>query len=192
MSKYLFALLCLILSVSACDRENYLSPDYENPDLLPDTGDYLEEDYKTQALAKQISGEYESNIGLIYYDDETRTIPQLYLTQGDKIIHLNSMKSGAVELSFEQFNTAFMPLELSVKFKVLLQQKGDTIFMRGTDGIIRTNNPNGEIGTPLPESDDGELDGYYLTKDKKMVLQIDLMLPIPIKASIKGTQNNNQ
>ena len=168
-----------------------MSPDQANPDLLPDTGDYLDEDYKTQALALEMAGEYESNIGLIYYDEETRTIPQLYLTQGDKNIYLHELKSGAVELSFERFNTAFMPLELSVKFKVLLQEKGDTILMRGTDGIIRTDNPTGEIGMPLPESDDGELIGYYLREDKKMILQIDPMLAIPIKATVKGTQNNN-
>lgn len=190
MLKYLSVIFGLFFLLSACERDDYMSPDQANPDLLPDTGDYLDEDYKTQALALEMAGEYESNIGLIYYDEETRTIPQLYLTQGNKNIYLHDLKSGALEFSFEGFNTAFMPLELSVKFKVLLQQKGDTIFMKGTDGIIRTNNPKGEIGTPLPESDDGELNGYYLRGDKKMVLQIDLMLAIPIKASIKGTQNN--
>lgn len=190
MLKYLSIVLSLFLLFSACERDDYMSPDQANPDLLPDTGDYLDEDYKTQPLALEMAGEYKSNIGLIYYDEETRTIPQLYLTQGDKIIHLQELKSGAAELTFDRFNTAFMPLELSVRFKVLLQEKGDTILMKGTDGIIRTNNPTGEIGTPLPESDDGELSGYYLRRDKKMVLQIDPMLPIPIKASIKGTQNN--
>ena len=188
MLKYLLILLFVSLFFSACERDSYLSPDYGNTELLPDTDDYLEEDYKTQDLAREISGDYNSNIGLIYYDAETRTIPQLYLTQGSKIILLEYQKSGAIELTFEGFNTAFMPLELSVKIKVLLEQKGDTIFMRGTDGVVRTYNSNGEIGTPLPESDDGELTGYYLRQEKKFNLQIDLMLPIPIKATITGVK----
>lgn len=188
MLKYLLILFFVSSFLSACERDSYLSPDYRDTELLPDTSDYLEEDYKTQDLAREMSGNYNSNIGLIYYDAETRTIPQLYLTQGSIIIHLAAQESGAVELTFEGFNTAFMPLELSVKIKVLLEQKGDTIFMRGTDGIIRTYNPNGEIGTPLPESDDGELNGYYLRKEGTLNIQLDLMLPIPIKATIKGVK----
>lgn len=190
MKRFFPFILAFLFLLPACEREEHLSPDLSNPDLLPNTGDYLDEDYKTQPLALEMEGEYDSNIGLIYYDEETRTIPRLYLTQGDKTIHLIALKSGAVELSFEGFNTAFMPLELSAKIKVLLRQEGDTIFMHGTDGRIRTKNPTGEIGTPLPESDDGELSGYYLRDSKKMVLLLDLMLPIPVKASIKGTHNN--
>lgn len=188
MLKYLLILFCIFFSITACERESYLSPDYGDTGLLPDAGDYLDEDYKTQDLAREMSGDYTSNIGLIYYDAETRSIPQLYLTQGTKTICLKNQESGAIELSFDQFNTAFMPLELSVKIKVLLEQKGDTIFMRGTDGVVRAYNPNGEIGTPLPESDDGELTGYYLRQEKKFNLQIDLMLPIPIKATITGAK----
>lgn len=186
MLKYLLALVSLCFLLTSCERDDYVSPDSENSELLPDPDDYLNEDYKTQALAEEMFGYYDSKIGLIYYDAETRTIPQLYLTQGDKVIYLLNQKSGAIELSFEQFNTAFMPLELSVKIKVLLEQKGDTIFMRGTDGIVRTKNPEGEIGTPLPESDDGELSGYYLRQKQKFNIQLDLMLPIPIKATITG------
>ena len=54
-----------------------------------------------------------------------------------------------------------MPLHVSVEMDVLLSEgKGDTILLRGYDGIVRTSDEGKQIGLELPESDDAELDGY--------------------------------
>ena len=46
--------------------------------------------------------------------------------------------------------------------------KGDTILLRGYDGIVRTSDEGKQIGLELPESDDAELDGYYLRSKKEV------------------------
>ncbi|MEA4917389.1 hypothetical protein [Proteiniphilum sp.] len=186
MLKQLSLIIIILLSLPGCEREDHLSPDYGQEKLLPDRDDYLNEDYGTQTFAKELSGIYASEIGLIYYDDETRTIPQLYLTRGEKDIHIDSLASGAVNVYFNKFNTAFMPLQLSVKIKCLLEATVDTIYIRGSDGIVRTSNDDGPIGAPLPESDDAELIGKYARKTGMIELFIDPMLPVPVKASVKG------
>ena len=189
ISKVLFLLLGYILFFqSGCEREDYLSPDYGQEELLPDREDYLNEDYGTQLLANELSGVYSGEIGLVYYDAETRTIPQLYLTRGEKEIHIDSLSNGAVYVYFDKFNTAFMPLQLSIKVRCLLEATTDTIYLRGSDGIVRTSNDDGPIGAPLPESDDAELTGKYARKSGAIVLFIDPMLPVPVKASATGTK----
>jgi len=171
-----------------CSKDDHFSPYINNVSLLPDTSDYLNEDYETQRYAKEISGAYNGEIGLIYYDAETRTIPQLYLTRGSHDIHIDSISSGAVYVYFNQFTTSFMPLELSVRIKSLLEITADTIYLRGTDGMVRTSNKEGPIGTPQPESDDAELTGKYAKATGDLTLFIDPMLPVPIKVNIKGTK----
>lgn len=184
MSKQLGYIL--LIALLSCSKDKHYSPDIDNPSLLPDKGDYLDGDYGTQALAKEMEGLFNSEIGMAYYDPETRSVPQLYLTRGPENVTLTALASGAVELSFEKFSTEFMPLQLSVKIKTLLEQKGDTVFLRGADGIVRTSNDNGPIGQPLPESDDGELAGTYIRSIRELKVLIDLMLPMPVKASVNG------
>ncbi|MBD1431373.1 hypothetical protein H8B06_00925 [Sphingobacterium sp. DN00404] len=184
--KLCFFVLAVVLT--ACSKDEYYSPDIGDSNLLPDRGDYLDEDYGTQRYAHEISGVYDSQIGLIYYDAETRTIPQLYLTRGQQDIHIDSLGSGAVQVSFERFNTSFMPLEMSIRIKSLLEVTADTIYLRGTDGLVRTADPDGEIGTPLPESDDAELVGKYVRATSELELFIDPMLPVPMKANIEGSK----
>lgn len=172
-------IFCLLIG---CD--DYESPDVKNKDLLPSREDYISQDYGTQALASEAEGTFNSRITMVYYDAETRTIPKLYLTRGQHDVMVKALKSGAVEVSFEKFSTDFMPLQLTVKIKTLLEQKNDTIFMHGTDGMVRTSDDSGKIGVPLPESDDGELIGFYIPSAKTMKIWIDLMLPVPVKAWI--------
>ncbi len=183
-----FSLGCMILLLVRCEREDWLSPDYGREELLPDRDDYLNEDYGTQLLANELAGVYAAEIGLVYYDAETRTIPQLYLTRGEKEICVDSLSNGAVYVYFDKFNTAFMPLQLSIKVRCLLEATTDTIYLRGSDGIVRTSNDDGPIGAPLPESDDAELIGKYARKSGAIVLFIDPMLPVPVKASVTGTK----
>lgn len=176
----------LFFFLLSCAKDKYYAADIDDTSLLPDKGDYLNEDYGTQALATEMAGVFNSEIGMVYYDAATRTIPQLYLTRGEKTIQATALTSGAVEISFDKFNTAFMPLQLSVKVKTLLEEKGDTLLLRGTDGLVRTTSDDGPIGQPLPESDDAELTGYYIRSKKEWKLLIDLMLPMPVKASVDG------
>ena len=183
-----FCLFALVIVLTACSKDAYYSPDIDNMSLLPDREDYLNEDYGTQQYANEMSGIYDSEIGLTYYDAETRTIPQLYLTRGPQDIYIDSISSGAVYVSFERFNTILMPLEMSVKIKSLLEITTDTIYLRGTDGTVRTSDTDGEIGTPLPESDDAELVGTYARATGKLELFIDPMLPVPIKANTIGSK----
>lgn len=80
-----------------------------------------------------------------------------------------------------------MPLHVSVEMDVLLSEgKGDTILLRGYDGIVRTSDEGKQIGLELPESDDAELDGYYLRSKKEVSALIDLMLPIAMKMKWQG------
>ncbi|HMR20150.1 MAG TPA: hypothetical protein PKA53_12685 [Sphingobacterium sp.] len=187
MNRFLY-IIGLITVLVSCTKDGYYSPDIDDLSLLPDRSDYLNENYGTQAYAFEISGIYNSEIGLIYYDAETRTIPQLYLTRGAENIYIDSVMSGAVYIRFERFNTSFMPLELSVKIKSLLEVTVDTIYLHGTDGMVRTSNPEGEIGAPLPESDDAELIGKYARVTGQLELFIDPMLPVPIKMNINGNK----
>jgi len=191
MNRFL-CLTGLIAVLVSCARDDYYSPDMYDPSLLPDRGDYLNEDYGTQQYAHELSGVYDSEIGLIFYDAETRTVPQLYLARGSKDIHIDSIGNGAVYVYFERFNTEFMPLELSVRVKSLLEVTTDTIYLRGTDGTVRTFNQEGTIGTPLPESDDAELIGKYARATGQLELFIDPMLPVPIKANAKGNKKIEQ
>lgn len=184
----IFTVLVFISLLQSCVKGDHYSPDIDDPSLLPDRDDYTNEDYGTQALAMEIAGSYDSEIGLIYYDAETRTIPQLYLTRGPKDIHIDTLGSGAVTVSFDKFNTTFMPLQLSVKIKALLEENADTIYLRGTDGIVRTSGEDMPVGTAFPESDDGELAGKYIRSNGELELFIDPMLPVPVKASVKGTK----
>ncbi|MFV0541494.1 MAG: hypothetical protein ACK5MZ_09710 [Aestuariibaculum sp.] len=186
MIKKVIFIISLTLTVS-CTEDNILSPDINDSSLLPDTGDYLDEDYGTQDLANEIAGTYNSSIGLVIYDSETRTEPVLYLTRGDTDINIAALKSGAVEISYYDFQTVLMPLKMSVKIKGLIEEKNDTIYIRGTDGIVRTKaSDDMPIGTPLPESDDAELTATYIRDKKEMGMLIDLMLPIPVKALVKA------
>ncbi len=189
--KWSLLVLNLIVLLQSCGKGDHYSPDIDDPSLLPDRGDYLDENYGTQPYAKELSGIYDSEVGLIYYDAETRTIPQLYLTRGPQDIHIDSISSGAVYVHFDRFNTAFMPLELSTRIKSLLEVTADTIYLRGTGGIVRTSNKEGSIGAPRPESDDAELVGRYARHTGELHLFIDLMLPIPVKASAIGIKKQN-
>ncbi len=170
-----------------CSTEDHFSVDRDNLALLPDQKDYLETDYGTQEIANEIGGVYHSSIGLVVYDEETRTKPVLYLTRGTTEITIKPLESGAVEISYQNFSTNIMPLRMSLTIKGLLEKRNDTIFIRGADGKVRTK-PNKEmpIGTPLPESDDAAFERAYITKDKKMGMLIDLMLPIPVKALVRA------
>ncbi len=190
--KYALVYPLLFLGILYGCTKDKDSPDLLTPGLLPDRGDYLNEDFGTQQYAKELSGIYPSEISLIYYDAETRTIPQLYLTRGFQDIRIDSLTSGAVYVQFEKFNTAFMPLQLSVKIKSLLQVREDTIYLRGTDGQVRTHNPKAPIGSPLPESDDAELIGKYARATGHLYLFLDPMLPVPLKADIKGNKTDTQ
>ena len=186
MKRIVFTLFTCCL-LTRCD--DYESPDVKNKDLLPGREDYLSQDYGTQALAAETQGVFNSRISMVYFDAETRTIPQLYLTRGQHDITVRALKSGAAAVSFEKFSTDFMPLRLTVNIKTLLEEKNDTIFMHGTDGMVRTSDGSGKIGIPLPESDDAELTGYYLPSAKTMKIWIDLMLPVPVKAWVlKGVK----
>ncbi|PCH73165.1 MAG: hypothetical protein COB98_11010 [Flavobacteriaceae bacterium] len=187
MIKIIVTYTFLFLVLVSCTKDDTLSPDIDNNSLLPDRSDYLNQDYGTQALAHKIEGLYDSSIGLVIYDDETRTKPVLYLTRGATEIRIIALESGAVEISYQDFQTLLMPLKMSVTIKGLLEERNDTIFIRGSDGIVRTK--RGEdmpIGTPLPESDDAELTGIYINSEKEMGMLIDLMLPIPIKALVRA------
>ena len=82
---------------------------------------------------------------------KTRTKPVLYLTRGQVNINVKPLKSGAVEISYKDFKTIIMPLKMDVKIKGLLERRNDTIFIRGTDGKVRTKlGKEMPIGTPLP------------------------------------------
>lgn len=73
----------LFFFLLSCAKDKYYAADIDDTSLLPDKGDYLNEDYGTQALATEMAGVFNSEIGMVYYDAATRTIPQLYLT-GEK------------------------------------------------------------------------------------------------------------
>jgi len=76
----------------------------------------------------------------------------------------------------------------SMAVKALLETEADTIYLRGTDGSVRTSQKEGTIGTPMPESDDAELMGKYARTTGTLELHIDLMLPVPVKMNGKGVK----
>lgn len=186
--------IALVLMVFACSKEDNYSPDINNSDLLPDPSSYQDVDYGTQDLAFEIAEAYSGvendtcRIGLVFYDAETRTIPLLTLTGANWPIILTPLESGALEFGFENFNTVFMPLQMTTKTKVLLELNttNDTIKLWGTNGMVRTSGSDLPIGTPLPESDDAEIIGVYAREDQRLSILLDLMLPLPLKAHING------
>lgn len=184
MKRVIPFLLIFLMMLPACSKDDY-SPDIHQPSLLPDQADYLDKDYGTQALAREMAGTYPGSIGIVIYDEETRTKPELYLTRGYTDITLTPLKSGALEISYKDFQTVLMPLKMDVTIKALLEKDKDSVFLRGTDGIVRTAlGEDMPIGTPLPESDDAELTGVYVPADKEIGLLIDLMLPMAVKALV--------
>lgn len=184
--KWLLYIMCLIFLLQSCSQDDYYSPDLNDLSVLPDTDDYLME-YGTQDLAVEMQGVYDGEIGLVIYDDETRTQPLLYLTRGDVEITIDTLSSGAVTISYADFQTIFMPLKMDVTIKGLLEKDQDTIRINGSDGIVRTSlGDDMPIGTPLPESDDAEMTGAYYPETGELGLLIDLMLPIPIKALVQA------
>ncbi|MGV8093675.1 MAG: hypothetical protein AB2L24_17590 [Mangrovibacterium sp.] len=197
MKQYLFIAFIAVLALSACIQDDGYSPDINDPSLLPDTGDYLDEDYGTQALAEEIAAAYSGigndscRIGLIIYDNETRTQPLLTFTGGNWPVRFRVLNSGALEFGYTDFQTEMMPLRMTTDIKVLLELNTtqDTIRLRGTDGKVRTEAGTGQpIGTPLPESDDAELEGFYVRSGKRLFILFDLMLPIAVKAHINGSK----
>ena len=184
--KWLLYIGCLVFLLQACSEEDNYSPDLNDLSLLPDTDDY-QPDYGTQDLAIEMQGIYDGEIGLVIYDEETRTQPLLYLTRGDVEITIDTLSSGAVTISYYDFQTIIMPLKMDVTINGLLEKDQDTIRIEGSDGIVRTNlGDDMPIGTPLPESDDAEMIGAYYPETGELGLLIDLMLPIPIKALVRA------
>lgn len=195
--KAVFSVLLLVLLLFSCSMDDDFSPDLNNPGLLPDPDDYLDVDYGTQDLAAEIAAAYSGTgndscrIGLVFYDTETRTIPLLSLTGGNWPVKFTPLESGALVFGYEDFHTVFMPLKMSTEIKVVLELNAtaDTIRMRGTNGRVRTFENGQPIGTPLPESDDAELIGFYAREDQRLSILLDLMLPLPLKAHINGIKN---
>lgn len=194
MTEFLSVLMVGILLVS-CEIEDGYSTDIFDDSLLPDTEDYLRKDYKTQALAKELKDAFSvpandtCNIQLVIYNNETRTKPTLTFTGTDWPIKITPLENGAIEFGYEHFKTAAMPLKMTTKVKVLLKLSAtkDTIYLNGTDGSVRTIADDSQpIGTPLPESDDAELEGFYVRSNKKLYILFDLMLPIAVKAHIRS------
>ena len=80
-----------------------------------------------------------------------------------------------------------MPLYVSVEMDILLSEGiGDTIRLHGRDGIVRTSDEGKQIGLELPESDDAELEGYFLRSKNEVSALIDLMLPVAMKMQWQG------
>lgn len=180
-------LVSLSLQLLSCTEDDTMSLDVINTSLLPDSSDYLSQNYGTQDLAVEMKGVYYGEIGLVIYDAETRTQPVLYLTRGDVEITIDTLSSGAVTISYYDFQTLFMPLKMDVTIKGLLEKDQDIIRINGSDGIVRTNlGEDMPIGTPLPESDDAEMTGTYYPETQTLGLLIDLMLPVPIKALVRA------
>lgn len=195
--KTVVSIACMILLLVSCSINDDYSPDLDNQQLLPDPNDYLDVDYGTQELAVEIAEAYSGigndtcRIGLVFYDSETRQNPLLYLTGANWPVTFTPLENGALEFGYDDFTTVFMPLKMTIKTRVLLELNttGDTIRMRGTNGMVRTSGDDFPIGTPFPESDDAELIGVYARDSQKLSILLDLMLPMPIKAHITGKYN---
>ena len=156
--------------------------------LLPNKRDYVDKDLGTRSLAEAIQGDFSSRLSMIYYD-AARKEPLLYFTTGKHQVQCSVNANGSLHVSIHKFHTNFMPLYISVEMDVLLTEtQGDTIRLQGRDGIVRTSDEGKQIGLELPESDDAELEGYYLRSKKEVSALIDLMLPIAMKMQWQGTK----
>lgn len=193
--KWQFYIGCFLFLLQACTKDDKYSPHLKDASLLPDRGDYLTIDYGTQALAKEIAEAYTGfqndsvHIKMVIYDNENRIHPLLAFTEKSWIVEMKSLANGALEFGYTDFQTAMMPLKMTTNIRLLLQENAtkDTIWLRGIDGSIRTSaSMEQPIGTPLPQSDDAELTGYFVRKNKNLHILFDLMLPIAMKAHIAG------
>lgn len=180
---------CLALSLMSCEKESFLSDDLRQGDkLLPNKKDYVDKDLGTRSLAEAIQGDFNSRLSMIYYD-AARKEPLLYFTTGKHQVQCSVNANGSLHVSIHKFHTNFMPLYISVEMDVLLTEtQGDTIRLEGRDGIVRTSDEGKQIGLELPESDDAELEGYYLRSKKEVSALIDLMLPIAMKMQWQGAK----
>ena len=176
-----------MLLLLSCEKEAFLSDDYTHPEmLLPNKKEYLDKDLGTRPLAKAIEGQYASRLSMIYYDAE-RLKPLLYFTAGKHQVRCTTNANGSLHLSISKFHTNFMPLYVSIEMDVLLSEGiGDTIRLHGRDGIVRTSDEGKQIGLELPESDDAELEGYFLRSKNEVSALIDLMLPVAMKMQWQG------
>lgn len=173
----------------SCEKESFLSDDLRQGDkLLPNKKDYVDKDLGTRLLAEAIQGDFNSRLSMIYYD-AARKEPLLYFTTGKHQVQCSVNANGSLHVSIHKFHTNFMPLYISVEMDVLLTEtQGDTIRLQGRDGIVRTSDEGKQIGLELPESDDAELEGYYLRSKKEVSALIDLMLPVAMKMQWQGTK----
>lgn len=171
----------------SCEKEAFLSDDYTHPEtLLPNKKEYMDKDLGTRPLAKAIEGQYASRLSMIYYDAE-RLKPLLYFTAGKHQVRCTTNANGSLHLSISKFHTNFMPLYVSVEMDILLSEGiGDTVRLHGRDGIVRTSDEGKQIGLELPESDDAELEGYFLRSKNEVSALIDLMLPVAMKMQWQG------
>ncbi len=176
-----------MLLLLSCEKEAFLSDDYTHPEtLLPNKKEYMDKDLGTRPLAKAIEGQYASRLSMIYYDAE-RLKPLLYFTAGKHQVRCTTNANGSLHLSINKFHTNFMPLYVSVEMDILLSEGiGDTIRLHGRDGIVRTSDEGKQIGLELPESDDAELEGYFLRSKNEVSALIDLMLPVAMKMQWQG------
>lgn len=183
ISIFLGSMLLLL----SCEKEAFLSDDYTHPEtLLPNKKEYMDKDLGTRPLAKAIEGQYASRLSMIYYDAE-RLKPLLYFTAGKHQVRCTTNANGSLHLSISMFHTNFMPLYISVEMDILLSEGiGDTIRLHGRDGIVRTSDEGKQIGLELPESDDAELEGYFLRSKNEVSALIDLMLPVAMKMQWQG------
>lgn len=183
ISIFLGSMLLLL----SCEKEAFLSDDYTHPEtLLPNKKEYMDKDLGTRPLAKAIEGQYASRLSMIYYDAE-RLKPLLYFTAGKHQVRCTTNANGSLHLSISKFHTNFMPLYISVEMDILLSEGiGDTIRLHGRDGIVRTSDEGKQIGLELPESDDAELEGYFLRSKNEVSALIDLMLPVAMKMQWQG------
>ena len=173
----------------SCEKESFLSDDMRQGDkLLPNKKDYVDKDLGTRSLAEAIQGDFNSRLSMIYYD-AARKEPLLYFTTGKHQVQCSVNANGSLHVSIHKFHTNFMPLYISVEMDVLLTEtQGDTIRLEGRDCIVRTSDEGKQIGLELPESDDAELEGYYLRSKKEVSALIDLMLPVAMKMQWQGTK----
>lgn len=193
--KWLFSICICLLVISSCKKDDWHSPDLDDSSLLPDTDDYTNTDYGTQALAQEIAEAYAQEnhdscrIGMVIYDSETRTERLLSLTGAQWPVRFQPLENGKLEFGYADFQTEIMPLKMTTNIHILLKlnETQDTIWLNGSDGIVRTQVDSQQpIGTPLPESDDAEISGFYVRSTQQISMVFDLMLPIAIKAHING------
>ena len=133
-----------------------------------------------------MAGLYDSRLDLIYYDAD-RVTPRLYFTSGEATVPLSAKANGSLQLRVVDFHTYFMPLYMSIDMNLLLTDTpGDTIRLAGKDGAVHTSDHGKTIGLPLPESDDAEMEGFYIKSKGEIYALIDLMLPVPMKIRWHG------